>query len=70
MIEFTETVYKNKKTDELCRIVDEVYMNIDNGLERAMVIVGIDGIKIAIPEEEFNREYSEYAPGEKIVQEK
>ena len=68
-MEFTEPIYKNTKTKELCRIVDEIFMDVDNGLEKSIVIVGIDGIKIAMLEQKFYAEYSEYDPGEKIIKE-
>jgi hypothetical protein len=65
-MEFTEEVYRNKETKELCRKVEALHINYNDNLEKAFVIVGIDGIKIAITADKFDRDYVLHDMGEKI----
>lgn len=63
-MDYTEPVYKNKNTDELCRISDSILVYIDGGVTEGVLTVNSNGEKIAYMKSEFNNEFDIYNLGE------
>jgi len=69
LIDYTENIFKNEKTGDLCRIVEDVFIDMNDELAEAVIIVGADGVKIAIPKDKFYHEYVEFYSGVKVYPE-
>ena len=69
MIDYTENVFKNEKTGKLCRIVEDVFIDVGDELVEAVVTVGPEGVKIVIPKERFYHDFVEFYSGTKVYPE-
>jgi hypothetical protein len=64
---YGEDVYKNTSTDQLYRILETVFISTKSDMIESNLIIGIDGVKIVVPIEEFETEYILFSAEEKII---
>ena len=63
-VRFTETVYKHRESDVMCRILEYIIIDTGNSEIEGVLVFSTRGHKVAMPRSKFDKEFYEFDAGE------